>query len=63
MCNYLLRYGYQFLRRCRGSHELWRHPLGGTMLVTRSGLGDTRARQNWLRDLRVKAFPTNTYSG
>jgi predicted RNA binding protein YcfA (HicA-like mRNA interferase family) len=52
MCRQLLIHGYQFLRRCRGTHELWKHPQGGTILVTRSGLSDTRARKNWMSQLR-----------
>jgi predicted RNA binding protein YcfA (HicA-like mRNA interferase family) len=50
----LLDAGFRFDRSCRGSHEFW---ANGTrrILVTRSGLADTRARQNWLRDLRVRA--------
>jgi predicted RNA binding protein YcfA (HicA-like mRNA interferase family) len=55
MCSLLKRSGWQFYRRCRGSHELWRHPGSGeTLLVTRSGLCD-RARQNWLNRLRKKS--------
>jgi predicted RNA binding protein YcfA (HicA-like mRNA interferase family) len=43
--------GWEFLRRGKGTHELWRHPSGGTILVTRSGLRD-RARKNWLTQLK-----------
>jgi predicted RNA binding protein YcfA (HicA-like mRNA interferase family) len=60
MLQLLKRYGYELLRQCRGSsHEIYRHyRTGKTILVTRSGLGDSRARQNWLRDLRkVPAAP------
>lgn len=52
MKHLLTQYGYHFLRRCRGSHELWEHQLGRTILVSRSGLTDTRSRQNWLSQVR-----------
>jgi predicted RNA binding protein YcfA (HicA-like mRNA interferase family) len=54
MVQLLKRYGYELLRQCKGTHELWRHRNGRTILVTRSGLQD-RARQNWLADLRHRA--------
>jgi predicted RNA binding protein YcfA (HicA-like mRNA interferase family) len=50
----LLNAGYQFDRRCRGSHEFWARG-DRRILVTRSGLTDTRARQNWMSQLRRAA--------
>jgi predicted RNA binding protein YcfA (HicA-like mRNA interferase family) len=50
----LLNAGYQFDRHCRGSHEFWANG-NRRILVTRSGLTDTRAKQNWLRNLRAIA--------
>jgi predicted RNA binding protein YcfA (HicA-like mRNA interferase family) len=54
MARLLKRYGYRFDRHCRGSHELWRHINGSTILVSRSGLHD-RARKNWLQNLKATA--------
>jgi predicted RNA binding protein YcfA (HicA-like mRNA interferase family) len=54
MVRLLKRYGYRFDRHCRGSHEFWANE-SRRILVTRSGLADTRAKQNWLRDIRATA--------
>ncbi len=51
MTRILKQYGYTFLRHCRGSHEFWANG-DRRILVTRSGLNDTRARQNWMNKLR-----------
>jgi hypothetical protein len=53
MVQLLKRYGYQFDRHCRGSHEFWANG-SHRILVTRSGLQD-RARQNWLQNLKATA--------
>jgi predicted RNA binding protein YcfA (HicA-like mRNA interferase family) len=50
----LLNAGYKFDRQCRGSHEFWANGES-RILVTRSGLGDTRAQQNWLKQIRSSA--------
>jgi predicted RNA binding protein YcfA (HicA-like mRNA interferase family) len=50
----LLAAGYQFDRHCRGSHEFWANG-SRRILVTRSGLNDARARQNWMNQLRRAA--------
>jgi predicted RNA binding protein YcfA (HicA-like mRNA interferase family) len=55
MTRILRQYGYEFLRFARGAHELWKHQNGTTILVTRSGLNDARAKQNWLAGLRRAA--------
>jgi predicted RNA binding protein YcfA (HicA-like mRNA interferase family) len=47
----LQAHGYQFHRRARGTHEIWAHESGATILVTRSGL-QGRARQNWLANFK-----------
>jgi predicted RNA binding protein YcfA (HicA-like mRNA interferase family) len=41
----LLDAGYQLDRQCRGSHEFWANG-DRRILVTRSGLGDSRAKHN-----------------
>ena len=44
--------GYEFLRQGRGTHELWVNNISGsTVLVSRSGLVDARAKQNWIHRL------------
>jgi predicted RNA binding protein YcfA (HicA-like mRNA interferase family) len=53
MVQLLKRYGYQFDRHCRGSHEFWAKG-SRRILVSRSGLQD-RARQNFMRDIRATA--------
>jgi len=48
----LIERGYQFLRFGKGTHKLWINQISGsTILVTRSGLIDKHAKQNWLHRL------------
>ena len=48
----LVERGYEFLRQASGSHEIWLNQLSGsTVLVSRSGLCDARAKQNWIHRL------------
>lgn len=44
-------HGFLFLRYARGTHEIWRSEKR-TILVSRNGLKDSRARANWLSELR-----------
>ena len=48
----LVERGYEFLRQASGSHEIWLNQISGsTVLVSRSGLCDARAKQNWIHRL------------
>ncbi len=49
----LVERDYVFLRFGNGTLEIWKHlKSGSTVLVTRSGLGDSRAKQNWIHRLK-----------
>ena len=53
MRSLLIERGYQFLRQGRGSHKIWLNQISGsTILVSRSGLVDARAKQNWIHRLQ-----------
>ena len=52
VCVLLKEKGFEILRHCAGSHELWVSQFGSTILVSRSGLSDARSKQNFIHQLQ-----------